>query len=485
MSVKSIFKLEIQSIEEWLEFAPQFDSCITDYTKGEPIVLKYSQLVEEIKKQARKWSELGINPGCTVLLSEPSSSSLVIQILSLMSIGAAPVPVSNLLSKESYRYICENIKPAAIYTSTKGKFFSDLGFSLSTHDFIGNHSLFVCKGEKPCNKELEYSFVLTTSGSTGFPKSVVHKNKSAFLNASLHMEAIKETEIGNGTYISSLPFFFSYGLVAGIIGALIKGKNIIIPEQPFYPTNWTKHCIENNVTLSSITPGVLKKILNLNCEIPACLKTITIGGEQADLSDIRLLQSKFQGDIFLTYGLSEAGPRVATNHVNTSIDLSFMGEPLTNIEMKLINSKVQENYEIGDLVVKTPTAMQGYLIKGNIYRDNEFLDEWLLTGDICKKMNDTNYFIYMERKKNTIKCGGENIYPGIIRKVLLEHPDIEEAKIESEKDEKLGGIPIAYIKLKKGRENLPDLREWCKSRLRLIEIPRKFIPVEELYFFKK
>lgn len=70
--------------------------------------------------------------------------------------------------------------------------------------------------------------VTSISGSTGFPKSVVHENSSAILNALLHMESIDEGELETGTYIATLPFFFSYGLIAGVLGALLKGKNIIL-----------------------------------------------------------------------------------------------------------------------------------------------------------------------------------------------------------------------------------------------------------------
>jgi len=480
-------EINIREINTLLNSMKKIDSYILDLTDEKlPVRKSYKELVEDVEKNSTIWRDMGIEAGMTVILGLPNNISLLVQILSLMNIGASVVPVSNLLDKEVFSYICENVKPSALYVIPR---FTDEAleeYTISNDNLLyGDYSLAINSKEKYINEELKDTLLLTTSGSTGFPKSVVHKTSNLLLNGKLHIRAIKAE--GEGTYLSSLSFFFSYGLVAGIFGALMSGKDIIIPERPIYPKLWFEYCKKYNVTLSSVTPGVLKKLLKIEEEISSSLKTITIGGEKADLVDIETLKERFKGNICLTYGLSEAGPRVFTNIVSDNKDEGiYMGEPLDSVEVSLNNPQKDGDFELGELMVNSPTNMLGYLYEGKIKRGNDFMDQWLLTGDICKRTADKKNFIYIERTKNTIKCNGENLYPALIRRAILRNPVIQEAKVEGVKNEELGYVPICSVKFKEGCSATSlELRKWCKKYLRLIEIPREFKVVEDLEFFTK
>lgn len=159
------------------------------------------------------------------------------------------------------------------------------------------------------------------------------------------------------------------------------------------------YCNKYNVTLSSVTPSILKKILRVEREIPKCIETITIGGEQADLEDIEALRKRFDGNICLTYGLSEAGPRVFTNVVSEDrVDWYNMGEPLDQVKVDLYNPVNEDEYEMGELIVSTPTVMLGYLQDGKIERKGDFINEWLRTGDVCKRKIGEEKYFYLERR---------------------------------------------------------------------------------------
>jgi acyl-coenzyme A synthetase/AMP-(fatty) acid ligase len=475
----------VTSIREINELLLSFNNSnveIIDLSSFEEKIT-YNELGKRVEDQANKWEKLGVISGSCVLISIPTSISMIVHILSLMKIGATPSPVSNNLSQEGFKHICSNIKPYAIYS--KNIFHSDDfdGFGQVDHDLDGKNNLII-NSENRYYAEFVNRLILTTSGSTGFPKSILHDTKKSLLNGKLHMESIEE-RVG-GAYLASLSAFFSYGLIAGIFGALITRKKIVITEKPFYPNLWFDYCKKHDITLSSITPGLLKKILKVDCEFPETLKKITVGGEKADLADVEKLREKFNGEIYLTYGLSEAGPRVFTNKITyDSNTWKYMGEPMRGIQISLTNIIDEVTFEQGELIIKSPTNMVGYMISGKIMKTDNFVDEcWLLSGDICRREKSTNNIIYISREKNVIKCNGEVIYPGIIRSVILLNEAIEEVTIESIQDNKLGLVPIAYIKLKNGRE-LPKLKKFCSKYLRLLEIPRKFIVVEDLEFFKK
>ena len=443
--------------------------------------MSYPELSKRIDEQANEWLRMGVIRGSSVLLILPTSLNLIVHILALMKIGATPSPVSNALGRLAYQHICKNIQPFAIYS----KDIVDIdaqNYVDSDHTLIDGCHLLI-NPENQFREIFQDNLILTTSGSTGFPKSILHKGNNSFLNAELHMQAINENS--GGTYLSSLSAFFSYGLIAGIFGALLKAKNIVIPEKPFYPSLWFDYCNQYDISLSSITPGLLKRMLKIAHPFPDYLKKVTIGGEKADLLDVKKLRETFSGEIYLTYGLSEAGPRVFTNEIKEDYTLwPYMGHPLSGVKVSLHAPKNVESVERGELIVDSPTNMLGYIINGQTERDSDFYDHnWLLTGDVCER-NDENMFKYIGRSKNIIKCNGEMIYPGLIRNAILLHPDVDDATVEGRENGQIGQEVIAYISLKEGKQ-MPDLRRFCSKYLRLLEIPREFIESKNVEHFKK
>ncbi|SFR57255.1 class I adenylate-forming enzyme family protein [Anaeromicropila populeti] len=455
-----------------------YDQGIYDYARQFE-KFSYGELVKRVEEEAGYWEELGVRKGSCVLFILPTSIDLLIHILAVLKIGATPSPISNVQSSVGYSYIQENLKPFLIYTTNK-KIEISVNFQETKHCFADKGRLFCCS-DNQYNEIYKNSIVLTSSGSTGYPKSILHYADNIILNAQLHMEAIGEKP--GGTYLSSLQAFFSYGLVAGIIGSLTMGKNIVMPERPFYPNTWFEYCQRFDITLSSMTPGLLKKLLRLDEPFPASLKKITIGGERADFNDIEILRSKYKGDIYLTYGLSEAGPRVCTNEIldTNKNEWQFMGTPMSGVDIRIM-----DDMDSGELLIFTPTLMRGYVEKGNLLCNHSsgiMNGNWLRTGDICIKRN--NHYLYVERAKKIIKCNGEMIFPALIRNVIMEHEEIDDAVVVAKPNEAMGYEPIAYIKLKDGVRAIPDLKRHCSKKLRLLEIPREFIVSDKIENFKK
>ncbi|WP_338553883.1 class I adenylate-forming enzyme family protein [Paenibacillus sp. KS-LC4] len=477
-------------VTEWLDSLANKNAVLTDFSGASIIEVSYKEFMNCVSETAMEWSKLGVVAGSTVLLSLPSHLSLLIHTLALVKLGAAPAPISNHLTGETFRHICHTVQPCAIL-STQAKMEQSLitEFEVKSARFAVFHplKLFVRKN-RAINSSLENCCILSTTGSTGLPKSVVHASSSLLQNALLHMNEIDKHE--GGSYIASLPIFYSYGLVAGVLGALSKGKNIYFPEQPFYPRGWFDLCEQQNISLASITPSLLKRLLATDRIFPSTLRKLTIGGDLSDQEDLEQLQAVYSGDIYLTYGLSEAGPRVMTQKLKKNYTAEQgvpMGRPLSGIELKLDDAYSIDGDEYGELWVKTPTAMLGYL-QDKQFRRDDFNGEWLRTGDIVRRTKGLEQDVFfVERKKNIIVSGGEKLYPGIIRNVLLQHPLVVEAMIFSLPSERWGNVPAAAIKLvSEAAENeLPLILEWCKSRLRGIETPHKLVIEKDLIVSKK
>jgi acyl-CoA synthetase (AMP-forming)/AMP-acid ligase II len=224
----------------------------------------------------------------------------------------------------------------------------------------------------------------------------------------------------------------------------------------------------------------------MNKPFPRSIRKLTIGGDHADERDIRKLKELYRGDIYLTYGLSEAGPRVLTHKLDQEgLGIGCMGVPLRGVETRIDGELDGNGRLIGELLVRTPTRMLGYWEDGQFHRD-DFEGEWLRTGDIVCEGEGGSGLQFMERRKNMLITGGEKLYPGIIRKALLAHPNVVEARVDSTADDKQGFVPTAVVQLQQGAPaTVNDLESWCKKRLRLAEIPRSFTIVPHLEVVKK
>ncbi|MFD0590156.1 class I adenylate-forming enzyme family protein [Paenibacillus sp. GCM10027627] len=468
--------LSSRRLEDWFHIMGQSQAEVVDASVYPPLHVTYKELIEAVQATTEEWEHKGIQTGHIVVLAMPSNLTLLIHILALMRLKAAPAPISNLFGTETLSHICKTIHPAAILTSS-GKLDEVLPSSFLASEqpfsfYTPNTKLYINQDVTP-DTSMEGCLILSTTGSTGLPKSVVHLAENVIINAYLHTKSIEESR--GGTYISTLPIFYSYGLIAGLFGALTLGKTIYFPEQPFSPHNWLDFCEQNNIALASITPSLLHRLVALDKPFPSGLKKLTVGGDSSNLNDLYKLRERFEGEIYLTYGLSEAGPRVMTNKLGPDDRLwPYMGMPLDGVEVTLANSERVNGEEVGELLIYTPTAMLGYLDNHMFCRD-DFVGDWLKTGDICARaIAFPEQLRFVERKKNIIICGGEKLYPGIIRNVLLQHPLVEEAKIIALDDARWGSVPSAIVKLSEAgtSSDLPGIMEWCKKYLRKVEVPR-------------
>ncbi|EWY36600.1 hypothetical protein N825_09775 [Skermanella stibiiresistens SB22] len=468
------------SVEEWFAWARTSDSVVVDRTGSEVSTHRLSDLVAQAERDGAKWRTLGISAGTPVMLSCGTNLTFIRHLLALLHIGAVPVPISNLLPSASYDTVRELVKPGAVVApSNRLRHFPSL--ENVEHPFGEDTALLFDRANLVPRSELAGCLIILSSGSTGVPKAVVHRAESAFMNAGLHAASI-DFEPG-GRLLLALPAYFSYGLIAGVIAAMMSRKDIILNEHPFSASNWFKVCDEERVSLFATTPFQLRKLLAVGRPFPASLKKMTIGGDRVMPADLEALRRVYTGKIYLTYGLSEAGPRVFTNLLGDDRQSwGTAGVPMEGIEVALNEPERRDGVEIGELLVRTPTAMAGYLGETGFNRDDfikpfgEDGGEWLRTHDVFIHDPATDTYRYLERRKKVIVSGGEKLSAGYIREILLQHPQIAQAVVTARADADLGEVPVAEIQVTIGamEPSAAELTKWCRQRLRLIEIPREF-----------
>jgi len=301
----------------------------------------------------------------------------------------------------------------------------------------------------------EADIAIFSSGSTGEPKAILHQLDHIFLNAHLHAESIG---LKNSDKIGiTLPLYYSYGLVANLFSGLLNQCEISFSYQVgSVDAEWIDH---QAISVLSITPFIAKKVDQPH----SSLRVLTVGGDILHCKQAKRLLDLFTDcEIYSTYGLTEAGPRVSTCRIDSSIlQNSFilpLGKPLTGVTLSIENDEKQ-----GELWINTPTHMLGYYLGINDGFFPQYSEGTLIqTGDLYEERRGHLYFI--GRKKKIIFQGGEKIFPLMVETVLHHLEGVYDVMVASITDEAKGQIAKAYIVADESL-TLHDVRKHLKQQL--------------------
>ncbi|NOQ70379.1 MAG: AMP-binding protein [Crocinitomix sp.] len=307
------------------------------------------------------------------------------------------------------------------------------------------------------------ALILKTSGTTAEPKLVEHSGEALFLNAKNHLLSLKR--IPENYSLIVLPIVGAYTITAQIIGAAIDGSCIELSEaQVFYPKEIFKQIQKRKIKSVYLVPTQLKTLLNyryLSKYKLDSLVQICIGGDFINEANNKSLKELLpNADIYNTYGLTEAGPRVLTN-----------GYPINGLEVKVL--------EDGELCVKGDSVITEYF-EAPEFCEQTICNGWLHTGDIAV-IDKSGRIIIKGRIKNTIICGGYNIYPEEIEAVLNELLPKRSFIIKPKKDEMYGEIPVLQIT----KDNNPPItlsavHSYLTNLLNPLKWPKEIQIVDEI-----
>jgi acyl-CoA synthetase (AMP-forming)/AMP-acid ligase II len=267
--------------------------------------------------------------------------------------------------------------------------------------------------------------IITTSGtSSDFSSGCVHNFGSLLRNARRHAESIGQRSVD--TVLINLPIYYSTALVAQFLAACSTGSKIVISGAPFNVRQYLDDIEHYEVTISSLTP-VLLRLLNSCSSSRICqsLKKMTVGGDFLPNDDVRqFLEAYPDKELYLTYGITEAGPRVSTcaAHLVTEERWTSVGVPIDGTDTKIMS--VGDDPTVGELLVSSDTLLKRKI--GASVSDPTSKNDgkrWLSTGDIFRKDKD-GYLFFLNRKTDFIVVGGEKVNLAAIRGFILEMPEV-------------------------------------------------------------
>jgi len=214
------------------------------------------------------------------------------------------------------------------------------------------------------------------------------------------------------------------------------------------------------------------------------LRLCTVGGQTMPVAKMEETERRFGCPLLELWGMTELGGLGTTHPHNGPHKLGSIGValPLTEARVAAIDDARRnvERGEVGELLVRGPMVMDGYLDNPEATAATLEPDGWLHTGDLVRQDID-GYFFVVDRAKEVIISGGYNIYPAEVERVIAQHPAVAMVAVAAMRDEARGQAPRAFIVSRVGtRCTAAEIIEHCRPQLASYKIPRAVEFVDDL-----
>ncbi len=320
--------------------------------------------------------------------------------------------------------------------------------------------------------------VVSSSGSTSaLTKRILLGRRETLSNIQSNQKAL--TLKGQDTTLVLLPVSYSYGLIAQFLSHLFLGSSIVLADKALGILQLSKLIDTHKISNIFLTPLMARLLLHYNKALTTIenqLRFITLGGDKPHQMIIKKLQKVFKCPIYLTYGLAEAGPRVATkiHHLNDMFDLT-LGTANPGIAFSIVPSNKyicleNSQKEIGFLNITTPSLYRGYIVADQLLKPK--YKNKLKTQDICFK--DRAGVHILGRDGDYIFQDGKMIWFYEIGSNFYENPNVLKVKIQKGTSDKLE-IQVFY----RNQITTGCFIEKLQQKYGLIENKEYFIQLKE------
>lgn len=320
-----------------------------------------------------------------------------------------------------------------------------------------------------------------SSGTTGLPKGVMltHHNLVANMCQMDGLDYFTE----NDTLICVLPLFHIYGLVVVLNMGLYQGATIVMVPR-FDLEVFLQLVQDRRVTMAHLVPPIvlaLSKHPVIDNYDLSSLKTIFSGAAPLDEHLTRACMTRLGCDVRQGYGMTETSPVTHSSPADPSqVRFGSVGVPAPNTECKIVDletgAPLGTNKE-GEVCVRGPQVMRGYLNNPDATAATIDSDGWLHTGDIGY-VDDGGHFFIVDRAKELIKYKGFQVAPAELEALLLTHASVADAAVVPFPDDEAGEVPKAFVVLK-GEATADELMKFVAGsvaphkKIRLLEFTDK------------
>lgn len=476
--------------------------CLIERTPSikERRTLTWKKFNDQINRTANYLAkELGIKQGDFVMHLQNNSLEWLITYFATIKLGAVVVPLNFRFTESDLLYAAGVCDPKVFLLGSE--FLPVVQPIRSDLKTVKN---FICIGDEVPDDMTDFKTVcaykdtsealvdvegdhdlamMFTSGTTGKPKPVIHTHHS-----------MNSTAIGNGlsyfvhkndNYVFFLPLYHS-GVMFVWSGFYATGATGTILRE-FKDPQWIIETMaeEKGTDIVFVVPNAVamlnaidKKEINLADYDLSAWKYQGLGAQPIPYDIIRKTAQTLPGAVSNIYGITEGGGGGTFNLYPEDVleKPGSIGKPTFGVDAKIVDFEGHEvgPDEVGELIFSTPRMMKGYFNNPEMTAET-LKDGWLYTGDLAK-VDQEGYFYIVDRKKDMVTSGGENIYPVEIEDALMDHPKVDDVACIGYPDERLVEIVMAIVQLKQGQSmDEKELVEFAKTKLAVYKVPRKIV----------
>jgi len=451
----------------------------------------YGELDEKANRIASALVKLGIEPGDRIALCAPNSADWMAFYFGILKMGGVATTLSCLLTDVEFSSLIRHARPRIVFTDgsrlaalqsirasagVETMICPDGDMDLAALMATGSSSFPIVERER-----LDSIAVLYTGGTTGAPKGVILTQEGMdFSCQSNYMyERYSQTDVN----LCFLPFNHVFGQIYIMNPTVLCGGCLeLMPGFDMDRVLWLLD--HDRLTRFYAVPTVYTRLLNIPDighkfqKVRYCFS----GGAAMSAGLLKYWKDLTGITIADGYGQTEFMP-ITYNFLHLGYHhAGSVGQPVFGVEMQIRDERGQPvpRGKEGEISVRGLSVMKGYLHDPEGTEKAFWKDGWLRTGDIGK-VDDRGFVYIVDRLKDVIITGGENVYPREIEEALYTRAEIEDCAVIGAPDAEWGEKVIAYVVPRKGQKiETADLRAFLKTRLSPFKIPKEYFTVEEL-----
>ena len=447
----------------------------------------YAEFDERTTRLAGGLQALGVRPGDKVACYMPNSIELLEAYYATSKAGAVTVFLNALLTAREIRFVLQDSESKVIFTAA-----ALLPNVQEVRRDAGRLETIVVHGGAPSPDTVGFDDVLTggpyrdvpvktgdvawlgyTSGTTGRPKGAILTHLGA-----THVGATVADRFGyreDDIVLCALPLFHSYALNSCMIQVMMAGAGQVILER-FTPDGILQAIQEHRITVFPGVPTMFNYLVNFPDRAQYDLRSLRIAKSAGAVLPAKLMhdfETLYGVPLVDGYGITEAHSFVTLNDPRGPRPDGSCGKAIEGVDVRIVDAQDRDvpAGERGELIFRGPNLLLGY-VNGPEATAEALRGGWYHSGDVGY-MDDEGYVYIVDRIKDTIICGGYNIYPKEVEDVMYAHPAVLDVAVVGVADEAKGEIPKACVVLKpEATVTTGELEAHCRQSLAAYKVPR-------------
>jgi long-chain acyl-CoA synthetase len=436
-----------------------------------------SAFAEHVELAAHTLSAAGVGEDTVVAVKLSNRVELVVTLFAAWRLGAAVTPINPALTLDEVTYQVRDSSAVVIVAESDD--------AIDDVAIVSVGSLMQASEAKNLDPVTYASdalaLVVYTSGSTGRPKGVelTHGNLDAMTASMIESMALSEADHS----LLILPLFHVNGIVVSILSPLLAGGQATIAGR-FAPQTFFDYVEKAGPTYFSGVPAIYAMLSTLPPDVvpnTSSLRFAVCGAAPMPAQYIAAFENRYNVPLIEGYGLSESTCASTTNPLNGPRKPGTVGLPLPGQTVAIMDSdgNLVTDGKPGEVVISGPTVMRGYLNRPAETAET-LRDGWLHTGDIGR-LDEDGYLTLVDRVKDIIIRGGENIMPKEVENAIYGFPSVLEAAVVGRPHPVLGEVPVAFVSMREPSPTAADnLLTFLETKLAKFKLPAEITIIDEV-----